>query len=77
MEIKLISFGKIAEFLPSQQLKAVGIHDTNQLQKYLESSFPQLAQMKYKIAVNNTLVQENTTINTNDTVAIMPPFSGG
>lgn len=77
MEIQLISFGKIAEFLQQQRLMAEGISDTDQLKAYLEKSFPQLGKMKYKIAVNNTLVQQNIQINNNDTVAIMPPFSGG
>ncbi len=77
MEIKLISFGKIAEFLQNQQLKVDGISDTDQLKAHLEKSFPQLVGMKYKLAVNSTLVQINQQVNTNDTVAIMPPFSGG
>jgi len=77
MELQIISFGKIAEFLSSQQLNVSEIKDTNQLKSYLENAFPQLATMKYKLAVNKVLVQENTPINNNDSVAIMPPFSGG
>lgn len=77
MKIQLISFGKVAEFLQNQQLTLNGIGDTDQLKSHLEITFPQLAKMKYKLAVNNILVQENKQINSNDTVAIMPPFSGG
>ena len=77
MEIQLISFGKIAEFLENQHMEVSDINDTDQLRRYLESSFPQLATMKYKVAVNKILVQENTLIKNNDSVAIMPPFSGG
>lgn len=77
MKIQLISFGKVTEFLQNQQLTLNGIGDTDQLKSHLEITFPQLAKMKYKLAVNNILVQENKQINSNDTVAIMPPFSGG
>jgi sulfur-carrier protein len=77
MEIEIISFGKIAEFLQDQQLKLEGNIDTDQLRNHLENTFPQLSQMKYKLALNKKLVQVNTTIKDNDTVAIMPPFSGG
>ena len=77
MEIQLISFGKIAEFLENQHMEVSDINNTDQLKHYLESSFPQLATMKYKVAVNKILVQENTLIKNNDSVAIMPPFSGG
>lgn len=77
MEIQLISFGKISEFLHSQQLEIEGISDTDQLKAYLESNFLQLAGLKYKLAVNKILIQENTPLNSRDSVAIMPPFSGG
>lgn len=77
MEIQLISFGKVAEFLRNQQLQLEGIGDTDQLCVHLENSFPTLATMKYKLAVNHKLIQENTKLNNNDSVAIMPPFSGG
>lgn len=77
MEIEIISFGKIADFLQNQQLKLEGVVDTEQLSKHIETKFPQLTSMKYKLAVNKKLVQTNTKINNNDSVAIMPPFSGG
>jgi len=77
MEIQLISFGKISEFLHSQQLAIEGVSDTDQLKAYLESNFLQLADLKYKLAVNKILIQENTPLNNRDSVAIMPPFSGG
>ncbi|TKC01555.1 MoaD/ThiS family protein [Pedobacter cryotolerans] len=77
MEIEIISFGKIAEFLQNQELQLEGIVDTEQLREHLENKFPRLSSMKYKLAVNKKLVQVNTLINNNDSVAIMPPFSGG
>ncbi len=77
MELQIISFGKIAEFLNSQQLNVNEINDTDQLKIYLEKAFPQLATMKYKLAVNKILIQKNIELSNNDSVAIMPPFSGG
>ncbi len=77
MKIQLISFGKIAEFLANQQLDIEEISNTNELQLHLEKTFPQLANMKYKLAVNKTLIQQNTLLKDADQVAIMPPFSGG
>lgn len=77
MKIQLISFGKISEFLHSQQLELEGISDTDQLKAYLESNFIKLAALKYKLALNKILIQENTPLNSGDSIAIMPPFSGG
>jgi len=77
MELEIISFGKIAEVIQSQQLKIPDVSNTEELKIYLEKSFPLLSKMKYKLALNKTIVQENLELKNNDTVALMPPFSGG
>lgn len=77
MEIHLLAFGQIAEITGKSAWKMVGIKDTNILTKNLEEQFPALVRMKYSIAVNKKVIQENTTINENDTIALLPPFSGG
>ncbi|TDQ11046.1 MoaD/ThiS family protein [Pedobacter metabolipauper] len=77
MEIEIISFGKISEFIKPQKLEISGITHTDDLKVYLESSFPKLSGMKYKLALNKQIVQQNCEIANHDTVAIMPPFSGG
>jgi len=55
----------------------VEIKDSNELIKNLEEQFPALVKMKYSIAVNKKVIQENTIINERDTIALLPPFSGG
>lgn len=77
MEIHLLAFGQIAEITGKSAWNMVGIKDTNILTKNLEEQFPALVKMKYSIAVNKKVIQENTTINENDTIALLPPFSGG
>jgi molybdopterin converting factor small subunit len=77
MEINLLAFGQIAEIMGQSARKILGIKDTNSLVKKLEEEFPALVKMKYSIAVNKKIIQENTTINVNDTIALLPPFSGG
>lgn len=77
MEIEIITFGKIASFLKPQKLHVDEVSDTNGLQRYLEANFPELAAVKYKLALNKFVVQENSQLANNDVVAIMPPFSGG
>lgn len=73
----MISFGKIAAFMADQRLSLDGIETTAQLRSYLEKEFPHLANIKYKLAVNKTIIQENTGLKDGDTIALMPPFSGG
>lgn len=77
MEINLLAFGQIAEITGKSTWKMIEIKDTITLIKNLEEQFPALVKMKYSIAVNKKVIQENTTIHENDTIALLPPFSGG
>lgn len=77
MEIELIRFGKIAEFITINKLISDVIFDTNSLKQYLEETYPELNTMKYKLAVNKQVVQTNCKLTEGSVVAIMPPFSGG
>ena len=77
MKLEIISFGKISEFITWQEIEVSEIYNTDQLQQYLETSFPKLSGMKYKLAVNQNIIQSNQQLTDNDKVAIMPPFSGG
>ncbi|RZJ14551.1 MAG: MoaD/ThiS family protein [Acinetobacter sp.] len=77
MEIEIVSFGKIAEFLANQKLSLAGVETTEQLRNFLEKEFPPLANIKYKLALNKTIIQETTQLKSGDSIALMPPFSGG
>lgn len=77
MEIEIISFGKIAEFISPQQLTIGDLPDTDALKLQLEQLFPALSGIKYVIALNQQIVQMNTPLQEHFTLAIMPPFSGG
>jgi molybdopterin synthase sulfur carrier subunit len=77
MEINLLAFGQIAEITGKSAWKISGVKDTNSLINNLEEEFPALVKMKYSIALNKKVIQENTTINDGDTIALLPPFSGG
>lgn len=75
MEVKVIAFGKIAEITGKEF--SVAASDTEALKEQLVVQFPQLADMKFAVAVNKKVTDENTALNNNDTVALMPPYSGG
>jgi sulfur-carrier protein len=77
MEIHLLAFGQIAEIMGKSAWKMAGLKDTDTLIEKLEMQFPALVKMKYSIAVNKKVIQENTAINENDMIALLPPFSGG
>ena len=76
MTINIIIFGQLAEIAGST-LSLENVTDTNTLVKELHSLYPALSDSKYVIAVNNKMVNENTILDENSTVALLPPFSGG
>ena len=73
----MISFGKISEVIANQKIVVTEVIDTDSLKSFLEIEFPELKKMKYKLAMNKQLIQQNTAITNNANIAILPPFSGG
>lgn len=51
--------------------------DTDHLQAQISELYPELLGKNYLLAVNEFIVSENTVLEENDTVALLPPFSGG
>lgn len=73
--IKIISFGRLKEILGSDfELEA---ENSDELLNQLNEKFPSLKDSKLRIAVNQTIISENTELKNNDVVALMPPYSGG
>ncbi len=77
MEINLLVFGQIADFTGKNMWKISGVHNTDDLLQKLITDFPDLKSLSYSIAVNKVIIRENTLLANDDTVAILPPFSGG
>ena len=76
MKIKIILFGKLAD-IAGNSVAVDGVADTDSLVDALHKSYPALASTKYVIAVDKQVIKENTSVNDNSTVALLPPFSGG
>jgi molybdopterin synthase sulfur carrier subunit len=73
--VKIISFGRLKEILgPDFEAEA---KNTDQLLNKLNEKFPQLKDLKLRIAVNQKIISENTELHNNDVAALMPPYSGG
>jgi len=70
-------FGQLKEIAGSDVLQVDNINNTDELKLRLESLFPQMASMKYAIAINKKVVSVNTAITQKCMVALLPPFSGG
>jgi sulfur-carrier protein len=73
----IILFGQLTDITGIKNLKLNGIKDTLSLVKELNRKYPALEQTCYLLAVDKTIVVENTVLNEQSTIALMPPFAGG
>ena len=73
----VLAFGALADILGKSQLTVDDLPSTQALIEGLQTSFPQLKNMDYAIAVNKQMVTDDTTLPPGATVALLPPFSGG
>ena len=76
MAINVIAFGSLTDIV-GERLSLEDIHDTNALVNELKQRFPELRNAKYLVAVNKKMINANTVLNPDDTIALMSPFSGG
>ena len=76
MSLRVILFGKLAD-IAGNSVAVSNISDTDNLVKMLHKNYPALADAKYIIAVDKQVIKENTILNSNSVVALLPPFSGG
>lgn len=77
MQINLLAFGQVAGVTGSNFFLNENVTDTDSLQVVLHNKYPALEGMKYALAVNKQMVHENTALDGDVTIALLPPFSGG
>jgi molybdopterin synthase sulfur carrier subunit len=49
----------------------------NNLKAVIENQYPDLKHTVYSFAVNQRLIADDVELNTNDEIALLPPFAGG
>lgn len=77
MGIKVLFFGSVTDITLVTEMSLEHCADTDALVKELLSRFPALANKKYFIALNQQVIHENCSLKPGDTIALMPPYSGG
>jgi molybdopterin synthase sulfur carrier subunit len=77
MRINLLSFGSLTEIVDSGLIIDSELTDSDSVRNYLLKNHPEIADKKFVMAINKTIIRQNTDLTELDTVAILPPFSGG
>ncbi|GEM63695.1 hypothetical protein SF1_16770 [Sphingobacterium faecium NBRC 15299] len=74
-KIKILAFGPLAEIMEKEFLmEAV---DTKMVLDTLVQQFPSLGDRKIALAVNGKIRKDVVLLQDQDTVALLPPYSGG
>jgi molybdopterin synthase sulfur carrier subunit len=79
MRVNVLAFG-IAKEIFGANLLAIDFDGNTsvELKDSLENQFPRLKQLPtYMLAVNSEYITDETQINVDDEIAIIPPVSGG
>lgn len=69
-------FGQLSDSTRKAEMQ-LDVADTDDLQMQMQDLYPELQRKNYLIAINEFIISENTILEENDTVALLPPFSGG
>ncbi|MGY6558131.1 MAG: MoaD/ThiS family protein [Nitritalea sp.] len=72
-------YGQLAELVGQETLTLSPDQaaDTAALLSHLYATYPLLQAKTFKLAINETLVQDTQPLRNGDRVALLPPFSGG
>lgn len=73
----LKTFGRIAEIIPTETKIAIELKTVEALKSYLEDTYPEIRGITYLLVVNKVIANAATILNSNDEIALLPPFSGG
>lgn len=76
-QIKIKAFGILIEKLPGMEFKIPFVSDTEKLLASLKKTYPELEKLHFSVAVNRELIQGKTSLNGDEEIALLPPFSGG
>lgn len=75
-KVKVLYFAAAAEATGSTE-ELFTAADSESLRRQLIAKYPALASIPCRMALNRTLLKGEARLNTNDIIAILPPFQGG
>jgi molybdopterin synthase sulfur carrier subunit len=77
MKVNVLIFGPLKDVTGTHVCQVTDVMDTNEMIGKMNKMYPELINKRYLIAVEKEIVQGNTALNDNFTVALLPPYSGG
>lgn len=76
--IKILLFAHLQETIGKSQLNVdLSDYTVGQLKEWMENQYPQLSLQNMMVAVNEEFATDDMIVKDGDTVAFIPPISGG
>ena len=75
--VKVLFFGSLEDIVGIKEKDFSDIKTTDSLFDLIKKNYPELNKKTYQIAVNQQIISKNTTLNSGDIIALLPPFAGG
>lgn len=76
-KITVMVFGQLQDITGSAEITIDEVTDTEMLLNKLHNQYPLLKDKKFLIALDKKIIKEKTEINGQQSIALLPPFSGG
>ena len=76
ISVTVLYFGA-AEATTGRKEEEFLAEDTAALRRQLITRYPELARIPFRMALNRTLLKEESVLQKSDIIAILPPFQGG
>jgi molybdopterin synthase sulfur carrier subunit len=77
MEMTVLLFGRLAEIAGTAKLIIPAVEDTGALAAVIHERYPEMATVRYIMAVDRQTVTSPVLLTAQNSVALLPPFSGG
>jgi len=77
MKVNVLIFGPLKDVTHTTMCQVEDVDNTDAMIEKMNKQYPDLRNRKYLIAVEKEIVQSNTILKDNFTVALLPPYSGG
>jgi molybdopterin synthase sulfur carrier subunit len=77
MAVKVLLFAQLTELMKAREIIVDEVASTDELIAMLERKYPAFKDSAYVVAVGKDIIQSNTFLASESTVALLPPYSGG
>ena len=77
MMVNVLIFGPLKDVTGTDRCQLTDVYDTDEMIRRLNDTYPGMSEKVYLVAVQNDIIQGNTELRDNLTVALLPPYSGG